>query len=74
MELEKASVAPARNTLSSLINKVLMEKHAFYLESQDKPKSALTSTEDLEKLEQLEAGGGTAEVHLRTSAGAPSKD
>jgi prevent-host-death family protein len=64
MELEKASVAHAKNTLSSLINKVAYGKTRILLESRGKPKAALISTEDLEKLEQLEAGAGTGEAHL----------
>jgi prevent-host-death family protein len=64
MGLEKASVAHAKNTLSSLINKVAYGKTRILLESRGKPKAALISTEDLERLERLEAGEGTAEVHL----------
>jgi prevent-host-death family protein len=64
MALEKASVAHAKNTLSSLINKVAYGKTRILLESRGKPKAALISTEDLERLERLEAGEGTAEVHL----------
>jgi prevent-host-death family protein len=54
MELEKASVAHAKNTLSSLINKVAYGKTRVVLESRGKPKAALVSTEDLERLEHLE--------------------
>jgi prevent-host-death family protein len=64
MGLEKASIADAKNTLSSLINKVAYGKTRILLESRGKPKAALISTEDLERLERLEAGEGTAEVHL----------
>jgi prevent-host-death family protein len=68
MALEKASVAHAKNTLSSLINKVAYGKTRILLESRGKPKAALISTEDLERLERLEAGEGTAEVHLHILA------
>jgi prevent-host-death family protein len=68
MGLEKASVAHAKNTLSSLINKVAYGKTRILLESRGKPKAALVSTEDLERLERLEAGTGTAEVHLHVLA------
>lgn len=54
MATEKASVAHAKNTLSSLINKVAYGKTRVVLESRGKPKAALISTEDLEKLERLE--------------------
>jgi prevent-host-death family protein len=64
MGLEKASIAHAKNALSSLINKVAYGKTRILLESRGKPKAALISTEDLERLERLEAGEATAEVHL----------
>jgi prevent-host-death family protein len=54
MATEKASVAHAKNTLSSLINKVAYGKTRVVFESRGKPKAALISTEDLEKLERLE--------------------
>ena len=54
MGTEKASVAHAKNTLSSLINKVAYGKTRVVLESRGKPKAALISTEDLERLEHLE--------------------
>ena len=54
MAIEKASVAHAKNSLSSLINKVAYGKTRVVLESRGKPKAALISTEDLEKLERLE--------------------
>ena len=54
MATEKASVAHAKNILSSLINKVADGKTRVVLESRGKPKAALISTEDLEKLERLE--------------------
>ena len=57
MGTEKASVAQAKNTLSSLINKVAYGKARVVLESRGKPKAALISTEDLEKLERLEKRG-----------------
>jgi len=65
MGLEKASIAQAKNALSSLINKVAYGKTRILLESRGKPKAALVSTEDLEKLERLEAGEGNTDVHLR---------
>jgi prevent-host-death family protein len=68
MGLEKASVAHAKNTLSNLINKVAYGKTRILLESRGKPKAALISTEDLEKLERLEAGEGTSEVRLHILA------
>ena len=64
MGLEKASVAHAKNTLSSLINKVAYGKTRILLESRGKPKAALVSTEDLERLERLEAGEEAPEVRL----------
>ena len=54
MAIEKASVAQAKNTLSSLINKVAYGKTRVVLESRGKPKAALISTEDLERLQNLE--------------------
>ena len=57
MDLEKASVAHAKNTLSSLINKVAYGKTRVVLESRGKPKAALISTEDLEMLQRLEQRG-----------------
>jgi prevent-host-death family protein len=54
MGIEKASVAHAKNTLSSLINKVAYGKTRVVLESRGKPKAALISTEDLERLVHLE--------------------
>ena len=68
MALEKASIAHAKNTLSSLINKVAYGKIRVLLESRGKPKAALVSTEDLERLERLEAGEGTSEVRLHILA------
>ena len=68
MGLEKASVAHAKNTLSSLINKVAYGKTRILLESRGKPKAALVSTEDLERLERLEAEEGTSEVRLHILA------
>jgi prevent-host-death family protein len=53
MGKEKASVAHAKNTLSSLINKVAYGKTRVVLESRGKPKAALISTADLERLEHL---------------------
>ncbi len=57
MAVEKASVAHAKNTLSSLINKVAYGKTRVVLESRGKPKAALVSTEDLARLEELEQRG-----------------
>ncbi len=57
MDLEKASVAHAKNTLSSLINKVAYGKTRVVLESRGKPKAALISTKDLEMLQRLEQRG-----------------
>ncbi len=68
MEREKASVAHAKNTLSSLINKVAYGKTRVLLESRGKPKAALISAEDLEKLEQLERREETPEVRFRILA------
>jgi prevent-host-death family protein len=70
MERNRASVAEAKNTLSSLINKVAYGKTRVVLESRGKPKAALISTEDLEKLEQLERTekGPEARLHLLTQA------
>lgn len=42
------------NSLASLINKGAYGKTRVVLESRGKPKAALVSTEDLEKLERLE--------------------
>ena len=68
MALEKASVAHAKNTLSNLINKVAYGKTRIVLESRGKPKAALVSTEDLEKLERLETGEETSAVRLQVLA------
>lgn len=68
MGLEKASVAQAKNTLSSLINKVAYGKSRILLESRGKPKAALVSTKDLERLERLERGDETPEVRFRILA------
>ncbi len=54
MVRQRASVAQAKNTLSSLINRVAYGKTRVVLESRGKPKAALVSTEDLERLERLE--------------------
>jgi prevent-host-death family protein len=64
MGTEKASVAQAKNTLSSLINKVAYGKARIVLESRGKPKAALISTEDLEKLERLEKRGAAPQRRL----------
>lgn len=64
MGTEKTSVAHAKNTLSSLINKVAYGKARVVLESRGKPKAALISTEDLEKLERLEKRGATPQRRL----------
>ena len=70
MGLEKASGAEAKNTLSSLINKVAYGKTRVVLESRGKPKAALVSTEDLEKLERLEreTEGPEARLHALAQA------
>lgn len=68
MEREKASVAHAKNTLSSLINKVAYGKTRILLQSRGKPKAALISTEDLEKLERLERGKESPEVRFQALA------
>ena len=68
MGLERASVAHAKNTLSNLINKVAYGKTRILLESRGKPKAALVSTKDLERLERLEAGEGASEVRLHILA------
>lgn len=68
MEREKASVAHAKNTLSSLINKVAYGKTRVVLESRGKPKAALVSAEDLERLEQLEREKETPEVRFHVLA------
>ena len=70
MGLEKASVAEAKNTLSSLINKVAYGKTRVVLESRGKPKAAIVSTEDLEKLERLEreTEGPDTRFHVLTQA------
>jgi prevent-host-death family protein len=65
MERDRASVAQAKNTLSSLINRVAYGKTRIVLESRGRPKAALISAEDLEKLEQLEQGEKTPEARLR---------
>ena len=56
MERERASVVRAKNALSGLINKVAYGKTRVVLESHGKPKAALVSTEDLERLERLDRG------------------
>jgi prevent-host-death family protein len=53
MARQRASVAEAKNTLSSLINRVAYGRIRVVLESRGKPKAALVSTEDLERLERL---------------------
>lgn len=68
MERERASVAHAKNTLSSLINKVAYGKTRILLESRGKPKAALISAEDLERLEQLERGKETPEARFHILA------
>ncbi len=68
MALEKASVARAKNTLSSLINKVAYGKTRVVLESRGKPKAALISTEDLKMLQRLEQRGVTPRDRLRILA------
>lgn len=68
MGIEKTSVAQAKNTLSSLINKVAYGKSRILLESRGKPKAALVSTKDLERLERLERGDETPEVRFRILA------
>lgn len=72
MELEKTSVARAKDALSSLINKVAYGKIRIVLESRGKPKAALVSTEDLEKLEQLERGKEAPEIRFHILAQAKS--
>ena len=71
MGLEKASVAEAKNTLSSLINKVAYGKTRVVLESRGKPKAALVSTGDLEQLERLEQGVKAPLPRLYVLARAP---
>jgi prevent-host-death family protein len=61
---ERTSVAQAKNTLSSLINKVAYGKARVVLESRGKPKAVLISTEDLEKLERLEKRGAAPQRRL----------
>jgi prevent-host-death family protein len=68
MEREKASIAHAKDALSSLINKVAYGKVRVLLESRGKPKAALISTEDLEKLERLERGKESPDVRFQTLA------
>jgi prevent-host-death family protein len=68
MDREKASIAHAKNTLSSLINKVAYGKTRVLLESRGKPKAALISAEDLQKLEQLERKKETPEVRFQVLA------
>ena len=68
MKLERATVAHAKNTLSNPKNKVAYGKTHILLESRGKPKAALVSTEDLERLERLEAGEGASEVRLHILA------
>ncbi len=57
MKLEKTSVTHAKNTLSSLVNKVAYGKTRVVLESRGKPRAVLVSTEDLEVLQHLEQHG-----------------
>jgi prevent-host-death family protein len=64
MNRDRASIAQAKNTLSSLINKVAYGKTRVILESRGRPKAALISSEDLEKLEQLERGEEIPEPRL----------
>jgi prevent-host-death family protein len=68
MVRQKASVAEAKNTLSSLINRVAYGKTRIVLESRGKPKAALVSTEDLERLERLERAVAAPLPHLRVLA------
>ena len=65
MERETASVAHAKNTLSGLINKVAYGKTRVVLESRGKPKAALVSTEDLERLERLDQGKEAPEARVQ---------
>ena len=65
MEREKASVAHAKNTLSVLINKVAYGKTRVLLESRGRPKAALVSTEDLERLERLDRGKESPEGRVQ---------
>ena len=57
MKLEKTSVTHAKNTLSSLVNKVAYGKTRVVLESRGKPRAVLVGTEDLEILQHLEQRG-----------------
>jgi prevent-host-death family protein len=68
MEQEKASIAQARNTLSALINSVAYGKVRVVLESRGKPKAALVSMEDLNKLERMEQEREIPTVLLGTLA------
>jgi prevent-host-death family protein len=70
MDTNRASIAQAKNALSSLIDKVAYGKTRVVLESRDKPKAALISTDDLEKLERLEREekGPEARLHFLTQA------
>ncbi|MGH7928444.1 MAG: type II toxin-antitoxin system Phd/YefM family antitoxin [Candidatus Binatia bacterium] len=68
MARQRASVAEAKNTLSALINKVAYGKTRVVLESRGKPKAALVSTEDLERLERLEQAAAAPLPHLRVLA------
>jgi prevent-host-death family protein len=68
MALEKTSVAEAKNTLSRLIHKVAYGKTRVVLESRGKPKAALVSTADLERLERLEQGVGAPLLRLHVLA------
>jgi prevent-host-death family protein len=72
MAHEKASVAQAKNTLSSLINKVAYGKVRILLESRGKPKAALVSTDDLARLERLEQGQQADGTRLQLLAQARS--
>src|SRR5262245_5645917 len=76
MELEKASVAPAKNTLSSLINEVLMERHAFCWDREVNRRllSLAPRTGQARTIGSRRRNRRGSLAYSRTSAGAPSKD
>jgi prevent-host-death family protein len=66
--METVSIAEIKNTISTLINRVAFGRERVILTSRGKPKAALVSIEDLERLESQKSTTAVASREQRRAA------
>lgn len=72
MGATRVGIAEAKNTLSTIVNRVAFGRERIILESRGKPKAAVISIEDLHKLEAIEPAAASMAARMSALAEARS--